>query len=190
VEEALIEMYLAGVSVRRVEDITEAQWGTRVSAGTVSNKIYAQIEAWRERPIEGEHPYLYLDGIVLKRTWAGEVRNVSLLVAISVDDQGYRQILGIVEGAACGSLDGSLSRSALTANCLSRIFRLICAPRMATMSQKSSLPQLDKSVLRVLTSNTRLTEQRPVLRKGHYGYAYTQCGWGSDQLLSLRVDVH
>src|ERR1700682_63895 len=49
-EEALIEMYLAGVSVRRVEDITEALWGTRVSPGTVSNlnkKIYGQIEAWR-----------------------------------------------------------------------------------------------------------------------------------------------
>ena len=102
VEEALIEMYLAGVSVRRVEDITEALWGTRVSPGTVSNlnrKIYQQIDAWRSRPIAGAHPYLYLDGIVLKRSWAGEVRNVSLLVAISVNAEGYREILGIVEGA-------------------------------------------------------------------------------------------
>jgi putative transposase len=102
VEEALIEMYLAGVSVRRVEDITEALWGTRVSPGTVSNlnrKIYGQIEAWRSQAIAGEHPYLYLDGIVLKRSWAGEVRNVSLLVAISVNAEGYREILGIVEGA-------------------------------------------------------------------------------------------
>ena len=50
VEEALIEMYLAGVSVRRVEDITEALWGTKVSPSTVSNlnkKIYAQIETPR-----------------------------------------------------------------------------------------------------------------------------------------------
>jgi putative transposase len=102
VEEALIEMYLAGVSVRRVEDITEALWGTRVSPGTVSNlnkKIYVQIEAWRNRPIEGEHPYVYLDGVVLKRSWAGEVRNVSLLVAIGVSREGYREILGICEGA-------------------------------------------------------------------------------------------
>ena len=102
VEEALMEMYLAGVSVRRVEDITEALWGTRVSPGTVSNlnkKIYAQIEAWRNRPIEGTHPYVYLDGIVLKRSWAGEVRNVSLLVAIGVNQEGFREILGIVEGA-------------------------------------------------------------------------------------------
>ena len=95
-------MYLAGVSVRRVEDITEALWGTRVSPSTVSDlnkKIYATIETWRNRPIEGEHPYVYLDGIVMKRSWAGEVRNVSLLVAIAVNSEGYREILGIVEGA-------------------------------------------------------------------------------------------
>jgi putative transposase len=102
VEEALIEMYLAGVSVRRVEDITEALWGTRVSPSTVSDlnkKIYGTIDAWRNRVIEGEHPYVYLDGIVLKRSWAGEVRNVSLLVAIGVNGDGYREILGICEGA-------------------------------------------------------------------------------------------
>src|SRR3954452_7380452 len=102
VEEGLIEMYLAGVSVRRVEDITEALWGTRVSPSTVSNlnkKIYVKIEAWRNRPIEGEHPYVFLDGIVMKRTWAGEVRNVSLLVAIGANAEGYREILGICEGA-------------------------------------------------------------------------------------------
>lgn len=102
VEEALIEMYLAGVSVRRVEDITEALWGTRVSSGTVSNlhqKIYKNIEAWRNRPVEGEYPYVFLDGIVLKRTWAGEVRNVSVLAAIGVGTDGYRKVLGIAEGA-------------------------------------------------------------------------------------------
>ena len=102
VEEALIEMYLAGVSVRRVEDITKALWGTRVSPGTVSNlnqKIYKRIDKWRNRPIVESFPYLYLDGIVLKRTWADEVRNVSVLVAIGVAADGYRQVLGVTEGA-------------------------------------------------------------------------------------------
>jgi len=102
VEEALIEMYLAGVSVRRVEDITEALWGTRVSSGTVSRlnqKIYKKIEQWRMRPIEGSHPIVYLDGISMKRTWAGEVRNVSILVAIGVSQEGYREVLGVAEGA-------------------------------------------------------------------------------------------
>lgn len=102
VEEALIEMYLAGVSVRRVEDITEALWGTRVSPGTVSNlnkKVYKRIEQWINAPIEGEYTYVFLDGIWLKRCWAGEVKNVSVLVAIGVDQDGYRHILGVREGA-------------------------------------------------------------------------------------------
>jgi len=101
VEEALVEMYLAGVSVRRVEDITEALWGTRVSSGTVSRlnqKIYRHIEAWRNREIVGEFPYLYLDGVILKRSWAGEVRNISVLVAIGIGTDGFRQILGVAEG--------------------------------------------------------------------------------------------
>src|SRR5271165_1769496 len=101
VEEALVEMYLAGVSVRRVEDITEALWGTRVSPSTVSElnqKIYVKIEGWCNRPIEGNHPYVFLDGLWLKRSWGGEVRNVSLLVAIGVREDGYREILGVVEG--------------------------------------------------------------------------------------------
>jgi len=101
VEEALVEMYLAGVSVRRVEDITEALWGTKVSPGTVSNlnkKIYGQIEEWRNRPLKGSYPFVYLDGIWLKRSWGGTVENVSVLVGIGVNEDGYREIIGVVEG--------------------------------------------------------------------------------------------
>jgi putative transposase len=102
VEEALIEMYLAGVSVRRVEDITEALWGTRVKPSTVSDlnqQIYQRIEAWRNEPIVGEHPYVYLDGLWLKRSWGGEVRNLAVLVAVGVDQDGFRDVLGVAEGA-------------------------------------------------------------------------------------------
>jgi putative transposase len=102
VEEALVEMYLAGVSTRRVEDITEALWGTRVSASTVSElnqKGYARIDEWRNRPIAGEYPYLFVDGIWRKRTWGGEVRNVAVLVAVGVDASGRREILAVQEGS-------------------------------------------------------------------------------------------
>lgn len=102
VEEALMEMYLAGVSVRRVEDITEALWGVKVGPSTVSDlnqKIYDQIEQWRMKPLEGKHPYIFLDGLWLKRSWGGEVRNVSVLVAVGVNEDGYREILGVAEGA-------------------------------------------------------------------------------------------
>lgn len=101
VEEALVEMYLAGVSVRRVEDITEALWGSRVSASTISDlnqKIFERVEEWRNRPLEKEYPYVFVDGIWLKRSWAGEVQNVSVLVAIGVNRDGYREILGVAEG--------------------------------------------------------------------------------------------
>ena len=101
VEEALMEMYLSGVSVRRVEDITEALWGIKVGAGTVSDlnqKMYERIEAWRNEPIKSTYPYVYLDGISLKRTWGGEVKNVAILVAVGVGTDGYREVLGIAEG--------------------------------------------------------------------------------------------
>jgi len=101
VEEALIEMYLAGVSVRRVEDITEALWGTKVSAGTVSKlnqKVYGHIDTWRNRPLQGKYPYVYLDGIYLKRNWGGEYENVAILVAMAVNEDGYREVIGASEG--------------------------------------------------------------------------------------------
>jgi transposase-like protein len=101
IEEAIVQMYLAGVSVRRVEDVTEALWGTRVSSGTVSNlnkKVYKHIDRWRTQKVEGAFAYVYLDGIVLKRSWGGEIKNVSVLAAIGVDSDGYRRILGVSEG--------------------------------------------------------------------------------------------
>ena len=102
VEEALIEMYLAGVSVRRVEDITEALWGSKVSPATISElnkKAYVHIEDWRNRPLQGgRYPYVYVDGIYLCRNWGGEFENVAILVAIAVNEDGYREVLGAAEG--------------------------------------------------------------------------------------------
>jgi transposase-like protein len=72
-------------------------WGTKVDSSTVSElnqKIYTRIEQWRNRPIEGEHAYVFLDGIWLKRSWGGEVRNV----AVGVNADGHREILGVMEG--------------------------------------------------------------------------------------------
>lgn len=102
VEEALIEMYLAGVSVRRIEDISEALWGAGVSPSTVSQlnqKAYSHIEEWRNRPLQEKcYPYVYVDGIYLKRNWGGEYENVAVLVAIGVNEDGFREVLGAAEG--------------------------------------------------------------------------------------------
>ena len=96
-----IEMYVAGVSVRRVEDITETLWGTKVSSGTISNlnqKAYKHIQELRQRPLTGEYPYVYVDGIYLKRCWGGKIQNISVLVAIGVNKDGFREILDAAEG--------------------------------------------------------------------------------------------
>ena len=96
-----MELYLAGVSVRRVEDITEALWGTRVSASTVSNlnkKVYGRIDEWRNAPITKRFPDVFADGIWLKRSWGGTVENVAVLVFIGVHEEGHREILGVYEG--------------------------------------------------------------------------------------------
>lgn len=101
VEEAIIEMYLAGVSTRRIEDVSEILWGAGVSAGTVSNlneKAFESVEAWRTRPLSGGYPYLFVDGIYLKRSWGGSYENVAVMVAIGVNSEGRREIVGCAEG--------------------------------------------------------------------------------------------
>ena len=59
----------------------------------------SNIEAWRNRPLQGgKYPYVYVDGIYLKRNWGGEYENVAVLVAIAVNKDGYREVLGAAEG--------------------------------------------------------------------------------------------
>lgn len=94
-------MYLAGVSIRRVENITEALWGMKVSPGTISNlnkKAYEHIETWRIPPLSGIYSCVYVDGVYLKRSWVGVIQNVSALVTIGGSQGGGREILGAAEG--------------------------------------------------------------------------------------------
>ena len=101
VEEAMIEMYLAGVSTRRIEDVSEILWGASVSAATVSNlngKAFEAVEERRSRPLIRSYPYVFVDGIYLKRAWGGAFENVAVMVAIGVNDDGYREVIGATEG--------------------------------------------------------------------------------------------
>ena len=102
VEEAMIEMYLAGVSTRRIEDVSEILWGSSVSAATVSNlneKAFASVEEWRNRPLERAYPYVYVDGIYLKRSWGGAYENVAVMVAVGAQrrrlPRGHRRRRGL-----------------------------------------------------------------------------------------------
>lgn len=101
VEETMIEMYLAGVSTRRIEDVGEMPWGPGVSAATVSNlneKAFEAVEERRNGPLERAYPCACVDGIYLKRGWGGSYENVAVMVAIGVDDDGHREVIGAAEG--------------------------------------------------------------------------------------------
>lgn len=100
VEEDIIEMYLADVSTRRIEDVSEILWGVGFSAGTVSNlneKAFESVKAWRTRPLSGGYPHLFVDGVYLKRSWGGSYENVAVMVAVGASSGGRREIVGCAE---------------------------------------------------------------------------------------------
>lgn len=96
-------MYLTGVSARRIEDVSEILWGVGVSAGTVSNlneKAFKAVDEWRRRSLTCEYPYVYIDGVYLKCSWGDSYENVAIMVAIDVNDDGYREVVGCVSVVA------------------------------------------------------------------------------------------
>ncbi|MFN2304688.1 MAG: IS256 family transposase, partial [Anaerolineales bacterium] len=94
---ALAEMYVQGVSTRRVAAITEQLCGTAVSSMQVSRaaeKLDEVLEAWRNRPL-GEIVYLYLDARYEKVRMDGQIRDAAILIASGVGGDGKRRILGV-----------------------------------------------------------------------------------------------
>ena len=97
----MVEAYVSGVSQRKMGDVTEALMGERVGRSTVSRvakRLDEGVQTLRSAPIEGAHPYLYLDATFLDARWARKVENVSALVAYAVGPDGHRRLLGITLG--------------------------------------------------------------------------------------------
>jgi len=94
---SLAEMYVQGVSTRKVKAITEQLCGTSVSSAQVSNAaalLDAELEKWRTRLL-GEYPYLFLDAYYEQVREDGQVRNLAVLTAVGVNPGGKREILGV-----------------------------------------------------------------------------------------------
>jgi putative transposase len=98
---ALLEMYLQGVSTRKVAAITEALCGTTVSKSQVSalvERLDPELQAWRERPLTGAaYPYLGVDARYEHARVDGRVVSLGVLVVAGVRDDGRREILAIAE---------------------------------------------------------------------------------------------
>jgi putative transposase len=117
VEEAILEMYLSGVSTRKIAGITDALSRVRIGKDVVSRiakRLEEQQRAWRERRLEKAYPYLYLDATYLKVNWGTSVTNLALLACVGVDEEGFREVLAVeVAGGEKSAAYASLLRGLL-----------------------------------------------------------------------------
>ena len=115
VEEAVLEMYLSGISVRKIAGVTDALSKVRIGKDAVSriaSRLEEQQKEWRERSLEEKgYPYLYLDATYLKVRWSARVTTMALLVCVGVDEEGFREVLAVeVAGSEKGAAYASLLR--------------------------------------------------------------------------------
>jgi putative transposase len=106
-EKALVaviqEAWIGGVSTRRVDELAQAMGLTGISKSTVSKlckEIDERVNAFLERPLEGEWPYLWLDATYLKQREGGRIASVAAIIAVAVDSEGRREIVGLHIGAS------------------------------------------------------------------------------------------
>src|SRR5215213_3978246 len=97
------EAYVHGVSTRSVDDLVKAMGGTGVSKSQVSRlceDIDERVQAFLSRPIEGHWPYLWIDATYLRSRQGGRIVSVAVIVAVGVNTDGRREVLGVATGAS------------------------------------------------------------------------------------------
>ena len=97
------EAYIQGVSTRSVDDLVQAMGMSGISKSQVSRlcgEIDDKVQTFLERPLEGDWPYLWLDATYVKVREAGRIVSVAVTVAVAVNTQGRREILGMAVGAS------------------------------------------------------------------------------------------
>ena len=97
------EAYVHGVSTRAVDDLVKAMGGSGVSKSQVSRlceEIDERVNAFLSRPIEGAWPYLWIDATYLKAREAGRIVSTAVIVAVGVNTDGRREVLGVATGAS------------------------------------------------------------------------------------------
>jgi len=95
---SLMQMYIEGVSTRKVKDITEKLCGTSFSKSHISEltkNLDREINAWRNRPLEKEYPYLIVDAMYEKVRTHHRVTSKGVLIIIGIGEDGYREILSV-----------------------------------------------------------------------------------------------
>jgi putative transposase len=97
------EAYVHGISTRSVDDLVKAMGASGISKSQVSRlceEIDERVNAFLMRPIEGEWPYLWIDATYLKTREAGRIVSTAVILAVGVNSDGRREVLGIATGAS------------------------------------------------------------------------------------------
>src|SRR6476469_10975154 len=97
------EAYVQGVSTRSVDELVKAMGMTGISKSQVSRlcgEIDGKIAAFLDRPLEGEWPYIWLDATYVKARRDGRIVSVAVIIAVGVNDDGRREVLGLAIGAS------------------------------------------------------------------------------------------
>ena len=97
------EAYVQGISTRSVDDLVKAMGMSGISKSQVSRlceEIDGKVKAFLERPIEGDWPYLWIDATYLKVRRGGRIVSVAVIIAVGVNTDGQREVLGMEIGTS------------------------------------------------------------------------------------------
>ncbi len=97
------EAYIQGISTRSVDDLVKAMGMSGISKSQVSRlceEIDGRVKAFLDRPIEGDWPYLWIDATYLKVRRGGRIVSVAVIIAVGVNTDGRREVLGLEIGAS------------------------------------------------------------------------------------------
>lgn len=105
-DEKIIALYARGMTVRDIQAQLTEMYGVDVSPGLISevtDAVLDEVKAWQSRPLENMYPVLYLDALMVKMRYEGRVENRAVFVAIGVDEEGQKDVLGLWSAASEGA---------------------------------------------------------------------------------------
>ena len=105
-DDKILSMYARGMSTREIQGHLEEIYNVEVSPALISNvtaEVMEEVKGWQNRPLDSVYPIVYLDALMVKIRDAGHVRNRAIYVAIGVNMEGYKEVLGLWVGQAEGS---------------------------------------------------------------------------------------
>ena len=105
-DDKIIALYARGMTVRDIQAQLQEMYGVEVSPGLISevtDAVLDEVKAWQNRPLECMYPVLYLDALMVKMRQEGRVENRAVYVAIGIDEEGHKEVLGLWSAANEGA---------------------------------------------------------------------------------------